>query len=81
MKVLLVGAFALGFAGCGKAPCDDLVQQLQACPHYQQVVDPSALPLDCEGAPVNDIAQCILDSGQDVCSPDGLAKANAACKK
>ncbi len=80
-RLLLACALAFGAAACSPGPCEDLAAQLQACPHYQQVVQASAAPLDCDGTPVNDIAQCILDSGQDICSPDGLAKANASCKK
>lgn len=87
-RLLFVLALSVGLAACGKGPCDDLVQQLQDCPHYQQVVQVSASatataasPVDCEGTPVNDIAQCIIDSGEDICSPDGLARANARCKK
>ena len=74
---LMLGFGPSGLAACGGGPCEDLDSQLRACPQYQ----PVATPIDCSGSVVNDQAQCILDSGQDICSPDGLAIANAACRK
>ncbi len=73
----MLGLGPSGLTACGRGPCEDLELQLQACPHYQPVV----VPIDCSGSVVNDQAQCILDSGQDICSADGLAIANAACRK
>lgn len=74
--VLLV--LGIGHNGaCGNGPCEELDAQLRACPRYQE----DTAPVDCSGEAVNDQAECILQSGADVCSDDGLAVANAACRK
>ena len=71
-------ALALGqSSACSKGSCEELESQLRACPRYQDDTD----PIDCDGDEVNAQAECILQSGEDVCSVDGLAVANAACEK
>ena len=68
----------LGQTGaCSKSPCDELEDQLMACPRFQ---DDDAL-IDCSGSDVNDQALSILQSGVDVCSVDDYFAANAACEK
>lgn len=75
IALALMGLASIVAVGCGGNACDDLASALEDCGYETGGSDGDG---ECTEA-AETYAQCVLDSGEDLCTLEGLGKAATDC--